>query len=58
MASLYQKMGPPAGLRDLVGLCMEDTIQYDPYENKLQNAKMFPMLDEEPEVTPEWGTSI
>ena len=34
---------------------MEDTPQYDPYEDELQNAKMFPMLVEEPEVTPRVG---
>ena len=40
---------------DLVELSEEDTLQYDPYEDKLQNAKTFPILDEEPEVTSEWG---
>ena len=37
---------------------MEETLQYDPYEDKLQNAEMLPMLDEEPEVTPELGGPI
>ena len=33
---------PCAEVRDLVELCIKDTPQYDPYEDKLQNAKMFP----------------
>ena len=40
-------------VRDLVELGVEDALQYNPYEEKLQNAKMFPMLDQEPELTPE-----
>ena len=55
MASLHQKLCPHADVIDLVELGVEETLQYDPYEDKLQNAKMFPMLDKEPEVTPEWG---
>ena len=53
--SLHQALGPCARLSDLVDLGLEETLQYDPYEDKLQNAEMFLMLDEEPEVTPEWG---
>ena len=30
-------------------------LQYDPYEDKLQYSETSPVLDEEPEVTPEWG---
>ena len=30
-------------------------MKYNPYEDKSQNAVMFPILDKEPEVTPEWG---
>ena len=55
MESLHQTLGPCAVLRDLVELEVEETMQYDPYEDELQNAKSFPMLDEEPEVTLEWG---
>ena len=52
MESLRQAMGPHARLRDLVNLGVEETLQYDPYEDELQNAKMLCILHEEPEVTP------
>ena len=48
-------LGPCARLSDLVNLGVEETPQYDPYEDKLQNAEIIPMLNEEPEVIPEWG---
>ena len=53
MESLYQAIGPCAILVHLVNLSLDDTLLYDPYEDKMQNAKRWPMLDEEPEVTPE-----
>ena len=52
---LHQKLSPLAELRDLVELVVEDTPQYDPNVDELQNAKTFLMFEEEPEVTPEWG---
>ena len=55
MESLHQALGPCMRLSDLVDLDEEETMQYDPYEDKVQNAETFPMLDEEQEVTPEWG---
>ena len=55
MESLHQVLGSCMRLSDLVDLDVEETPQYDPYEDELQNAETFPMLDEEPEVTPEWG---
>ena len=55
MESLHQAWGPCARLSDLVDLSVEETLQYDPYEDESQNAETFPMLDEEAEVTPEWG---
>ena len=58
MESLHQRLGSCTEVRDLVELGVEDTLQYYPYEYKLQNAEMFPMLDKEPEATPEWGTSM
>ena len=39
----------------LVQLGVENMLQYDPHEDKSQNAEMFPILDGESEVTPEWG---
>ena len=49
MEYLHQKLGPCAELRDLDELGVEEYPQYNPYEDKLQNAKTFPMFDEEPE---------
>ena len=56
MESLHQRLGSWAEVEDLVKLGMENKPQNDPYEDELQNAKPFCMLDEEPEVTLEWGT--
>ena len=36
---------------------MEETQQYDLYEDESQNNETFSMLDEEPEVTPSGGTN-
>ena len=55
MVSLHQVMGPCMILRDLDDLGIEETLQYDPYEDKSHNAETFPMLDEASEVTPKWG---
>ena len=35
-----------AMVRDLVEQHVEDIVQYDPYEDELQNVKMLPILDE------------
>ena len=56
--SLYQRLGPHAEARDLVGMGVEVTLQYDPYEDESQNAKTFPMLDKETEVTQSGGTNM
>ena len=55
MESLHQTMDPHTSLRDLANLGVEETPQYNPYKDESQNAETFPMLDEEPEGTPEWG---
>ena len=52
--SLHQRLGTYATVRDLVGLGVDYPSQYDPYEDKSQTAQTFLILDEEPEVTPEW----
>ena len=44
MVSLHQKLGPHAELRDLVELGVEDTPQYDLYEDDLQNVKILKNL--------------
>ena len=55
MESLHQRLGHHALVRDLVKLAVEETLQCDPYEDKLQSANMLPIVDEEWEVAPEWG---
>ena len=40
-------VGSKAIIDDLVDLCIEDAIQYDPNENESQNVKTFPILNEE-----------
>ena len=45
-------------VRDLVDLGVEDTLQYDPFEDESQNSITFHTLDEDPHVTPAWGGSM
>ena len=54
MELLHQRLDPHARVGDWVELGVMDTMQYDPYEDKSQNAETLPVLDEEPEVTTEW----
>ena len=58
MELLHKRLGPHVMVRDLVELGAEYTLQYNPYEDELQNIKTFPILGKEPEVTPEWGTNV
>ena len=51
MELLHKRLGPHTMVGDLVKLSAEDALQYYPYEDKSQNAAMFPILDEEPKVT-------
>ena len=55
MELLLQGLGHHAMVRDLIEFGAEDTPQYDSYEDELQNATTFLILDKEPEETPEWG---
>ena len=55
MVSLHKVMCHHMMLRDLVDLGVEETLQYDTDEDESQNAETLPMLDEEPEVTPNRG---
>ena len=55
MESLHQRLDPHAEVRDIVKKNVKDTLQYIPYEEKLQNVETFPILDEEPEITLDWG---
>ena len=49
----HERLGATVGNQLQLGA--EEKFQYDPYENKSQNADTLPILDEEPEVTPELG---
>ena len=55
MESFHQRLSPHAMVSDIKELGVEDTPQYDPYEDELQNTETFPILDEEPEITSRWG---
>ena len=52
--SLHQRLYPHAMVGDLEVLGTEDMLKYEPYEDESQNVETFSILDEEPEVTPEW----
>ena len=58
MASLHHKLGPGAEVRDLVELGVENMPKCYSYVDKSQNAEIFSILDEEPEVTSEWGENM
>ena len=46
MESLHQRFGTHAAVGNLADLGTEDTLQYDPYEDELQNVETFSILDE------------
>ena len=52
MKSFHQRLGPHAMVDVPV---MKDMPQYNLYKDESQNVETFPYLDEEPEVTLEWG---
>ena len=58
MKSLHQVLGPHTRLRDLVDLGVEKTLQYDPYEDDLQNAEVFPMLMKNQRLYQSKGTNM
>ena len=45
MYKAIQILSPHAVVEGLVKLGMEEALQYDPYEDKLQNIKTCPILD-------------
>ena len=53
MASVYDRMGSQVIPRDLEDLGLENTPQYDPYEDETQNKQSFPQLAEELKPMPE-----
>ena len=55
MATVYEKLGSRVLPREFKGIGLENTPQYDPYENEIQNDQTFPQLAEELELMPEVG---
>ena len=55
MARVYDKLGSWVVPRDLEDLGLENTPQYDPNEDKIQNKQSFPQLAEVLEPIPEVG---
>ena len=55
MARVYERLGSCVFPRELEDEGLEDTQQYDPYEDETQNKQSFPQLAEELEPMPEVG---
>ena len=55
MARVHERLGSCVLPRELEDLGLEDTPQYDPYEDETQNEQMLLQLAEELEPTPEAG---
>ena len=52
MARVYYRLNSQVISRELEDLRLENTPQYDPYENKMQNKQSFPQLVKELEPAP------
>ena len=55
MARVHDRLGSCVLSRELEDLGLDDTSQYDPYEDETQNEQTFPQLVEELEPMPEVG---
>ena len=55
MARVYERLGSWVLPRDLEDIGQENTLEYDLYEEKIQNRKIFPQLAEELESISEVG---
>ena len=55
MARVHERLGSCVLPRNLEDLWIENTPQYDPYEDETQNNESFPKLAEELEPMPEVG---
>ena len=55
MAKVYGRLGSHVLPRELEDVGLENTPQYDPYEDETQNKQPFPQLAEELESMPEVG---
>ena len=47
MARVYERFGSQVLPRKLEDIGLENTLQYDPYEDETQNDQIFPQLAEE-----------
>ena len=55
MARVFERLGSQVMPRDLEDIRLENTTQYDPYEDETQNKWTFSQLAEELESMPEVG---
>ena len=55
MARVYKRLGSPVLPKELEDIELENTPQYDPYEDETQNEQRLPQLAEELEPMPEVG---
>ena len=55
---VHQRLDPQAIVDDLAELGNEDMPQNDPYKDDSWIVETFHIIDNEPELTPEGGTSM
>ena len=55
MARVYERLGSQVLPKELEDIVLENTLQYDLYEDETQNEQTFPQLAEELEPMPEVG---
>ena len=55
MAKVYERLESHVLPKELEDVGLENTPQYDPYEDETQNEQSFPQLEEELEPMPDVG---
>ena len=55
MARVYERFGSWSKASELEDIGLENTSQYNPYENETQNEQMFPQLEEKLELMQDKG---
>ena len=58
MEMLHQRLGPHALVGDLVELGIDDTPQYDPYEDESQNTENSPVCMKNQRKPQSGGTNM
>ena len=58
MAKDYERLGSQILPRNLEDIGLENNLQYDLYEDEMQNVQTFPQLAEELVPRPEAGNNI